>query len=240
MAVIALLGSGEFQPWAREVDTWCAEQASGSSDLALVIPTASAPEGEAVFARWAAMGVEHYRSLGLAADTLPLRTREDASNSEVVDAIGKARLLFLSGGNPGYLCETLEGTPAWEAVCAAVASGAALGGCSAGAVAIGTLAPYLINDEVDRWVPALRLLEQAYILPHFDQLDVYEPGLRDMALSLRPDGSVSVGIDENTALYGEDGDWRVTGALGVWIGEDELTPYRHGERVAQQLGLKLP
>src|SRR5947199_339601 len=134
MTAIALLGSGEFEPWARPVDTWCAEQATSASERVLVVPTASAPEGNDVFERWGRMGVEHYDAIGLAPEVLELRNRADAQTTEIIDAVQGARLVFFSGGNPGYLAETLAGTPFWEAVVAAVTSGeAALGGCSAAA-----------------------------------------------------------------------------------------------------------
>ncbi len=242
MAVIALLGSGEFLPWARPVDIWCAQNAISSSDRALVIPTASAPEGGDVFDRWGVMGSEHYRAIGLTPAVVALRTRADASKPDIVDAVADARLLFFSGGNPGYLAETLAGTPFWEAVCAAVAAGVALGGCSAGACAFGTLAPFVANDAVQRWADGLSLLNRAFVLPHFDQLDVYQPGLRAQWLALQPDGDISVGIDEDTALYGDDGDWQVAGVGAAWVGDgprDDLIPYREGDRAPVRLGLSV-
>jgi cyanophycinase len=243
MAVIALLGSGEFEPWARPVDTWCAEHATSTSDRALVIPTAAAPEGDAVFDRWGSQGVAHYGAIGLAPVVLQLKTREDASKPDIVDAVSEARLLFFSGGNPGYLCETIADTPFWHAVCAAVAAGVALGGCSAGAVAVGTLAPFVANDQLDHWVPGLKLLENAFVMPHFDQLDNYQPGMRAGFLAMRPEGQIALGLDEHTALYGDDGDWQVAGAQGVWIGEgapDDLVELRDGQRSSVRLGLRLP
>ena len=81
MTAIALLGSGEFEPWARPVDTWCAEQATAASERVLVVPTASAPEGNDVFERWGRMGIEHYDAIGLAPEVLELRNRADAQTT---------------------------------------------------------------------------------------------------------------------------------------------------------------
>lgn len=242
MTTIALLGSGEFLPWAREVDMSCIEASTAPSERVLIVATASAPEGDDVFRRWGEMGVVHYEGLGLAPEAVPLRTREDASDPAIVDSVAGARLIFFSGGNPGYLAETLIGTPFWDAVLAALREGAAFGGCSAGATFLGALAPYLVNDELDRWVPGVGLLERAFVLPHFDQLEHYAPGLRDLALGLRPEGAVTVGIDETTALVGTDGAWRVAGELGVWIAGDaprDLKESRAGDLLDVRLGFSL-
>ncbi|TMK81565.1 MAG: hypothetical protein E6G46_07530 [Actinobacteria bacterium] len=231
MTAIALLGSGEFEPWARPVDTWCAEQATAASERVLVVPTASAPEGNDVFERWGRMGIEHYDAIGLAPEVLELRNRADAQTTEFVDAVHDARLVFFSGGNPGYLAETLIGTPFWDAVVAAVTSGeTALGGCSAGAAFLGASAPYVAGDSLDHWADGTKLLPRAYIVVHFDMLNRYVPGLRDMLLEMRPKDTVIVGIDENTALCGDGKRWRVTGSGSAWIGADgnELSAHPDG------------
>lgn len=229
MTAIALLGSGEFEPWARPVDSWCAEHATAASERVLVVPTASAPEGEETFRRWGQMGIDHYRAIGLAPEVLELRERADASKKAIVDAVQGARLIFFSGGNPGYLAETLSGTPFWDAVAAAVTSGeTALGGCSAGAVFLGSTAPYVAGDSLDHWADGTKLLPRAYLVVHFDMLDTYVPGLRDMLLDMRPKDAVAVGIDEYTALYGDGEHWQVSGSGSAWIGESELRPSSDG------------
>src|SRR5437764_194784 len=187
MTAIALLGSGEFEPWARPVDTWCAEQATAGTGGVLVVPTASAPEGDETFQRWGKMGVDHYRAIGLTPEVLDLRERADASKKEIVDAVQGARHIFFSGGNPGYLAETLIGTPFWDAVVAAVTNGeTALGGCSAGAAFLGAMAPFVAQDTLDHWTDGTKLLPRAYVIVHFDMLNTYVPGLRDMLLDMRP------------------------------------------------------
>ena len=47
----ALMGSGEFQPWSRDVDVWALDHVTGDGRV-LVLPTASAPEGDEVFSEW--------------------------------------------------------------------------------------------------------------------------------------------------------------------------------------------
>jgi cyanophycinase-like exopeptidase len=219
MPTLALLGSGEFTPWARDADGWSVENSTVGGDRVLVVPTASAPEGPDVFARWAAMGLEHYRAMGLSPEVVELRTRDDAKDPAAARSVEGARYIFFSGGNPGYLCEVLADTPFWDAVVAAVGEGTALGGCSAGAVAMGVLAPYVSGDQIDRFVDGLKLLPRAAVYPHFDALDTYMEGLREMLLSTTPDGAIAVWIDEGTALCGDGERWRVTGSGAAWVAD---------------------
>ena len=241
MTIISLFGSGEFMPWAAGVDRWCVENASASNGRVLVCPTASAPEGESTFTRWANMGVEHYRSLGFSPEVLEVRTRADAERSSNAALIEDAALIFFSGGNPGYLADTLRDTPVWSAILAALANGTALGGCSAGAAAFGVKTFWVEGEGIGRWVPGLDLLDRAFVLPHFDQLDHYTPGLRRKLMKERPRGAVLLGVDENTAIYGRDGAWSVAGEGGAWVGEgqEELTAYRDGDTPLVRLGLAL-
>lgn len=43
--VAALLGPGEFEPWAVGVDRWVLARARTGDPRVLILPTASAPEG---------------------------------------------------------------------------------------------------------------------------------------------------------------------------------------------------
>src|SRR4051794_26897995 len=65
MATYALLGAGEFEPWSEVVDRAILERSPNPDGTVLVLPTASAHEGETVFRGWGDKGVEHYRALGL-------------------------------------------------------------------------------------------------------------------------------------------------------------------------------
>ena len=235
MTAIALLGSGEFESWTRPIDQWCAAQSANDSNRVLVLPTASAPEGEDVFARWAAMGIEHYRGLGFDPEVLDLRERTDASREEIVAAIAGARLAFFSGGNPGYLVETLAGTPFWAAVLERFRAGAILAGSSAGAMMLAatTFVPRgrgpdgLPTDVSTR--PAMGLVPGVIVAPHFDILPA---ALRDTWSCVVPAGTRLLGIDEDTALVARDAVWTVRGRGRVYLLGD-------GEEVAVAPGATL-
>lgn len=228
---LGLFGSGEFLPWAEPVDRMLIERSSVKTDKVVVLPLASAPEGDETFDRWASMGMSHYRKIGAAPVVLPIKTREDAMRPEHVDALDEAALIFFSGGNPGYCCRVLPQTPFWEAVVAAVEAGVSIGGCSAGAVMLGNTAPDVKPDLTFEWVDGLRLFPDVVVGAHWDMLDSYRPGLREQILQEIPSGILVVGIDEDTAIVGDGMTFTVHGNGGV-----ELIPpgkrYESGEELS--------
>jgi cyanophycinase len=222
---LGLLGSGEFLPWAEEIDSLLIESAGFRTDRVLVVPAASAPEGQAVFDRWAHMGMEHYRRMGAAPEVLPLRTAEDASRPEVVDRIEGAALVFFSGGNPAYLAGVLRGTPFLETLLDAVRAGeTSLGGCSAGASVLGVRVPDPRKREITEeiWSDGIGLLP-AMISAHWDTMDRWAPGIRPFVLGSVPDGLPHLGLEEHTAAVGDGHTFRVMGEGAVvlhrWDGE---------------------
>lgn len=194
----------------------------------VVIPTASWPDGEDVFRRWAAMGVEHFRRLGAEVEALAVRDAGDAHHPGNVQAVGEADLIYFSGGKPDHLLRTLDGSPMWAAALAAHARGAVLAGCSAGAMVLAgrqvrfrRRLPFMVLPM--RWEAALAVVPGIAVLPHYDRIP--EPVSALIALQA-PRGIQVLGIDEDTALVGRDGSWQVHGAgrVTVWRG-------RHRERL---------
>ena len=237
--VLGLLGSGEFQPWAGEVDLALLDRARTGDGRALVLPTASAPEGGEVFDRWADMGLAHYQRLGVIAELVPLRTREDAEDPELVARLSEASLVFFSGGNPAYLTATLTGTAFWAAVLEGMGRGLAYGGCSAGVQCLGEraldAAAGTFGPEV--WKPGLGLFGGVWFGPHWDALDRYVPGLSGFIEGSVPPGDLLVAIDEDTAMIGDGSGWEVLGAGSVHLSCDGTwTDHPAGARFTQALG----
>lgn len=191
----------------------------------VVLPTASFPDGEAVFERWASMGTAHFAALGAEVEPVLVRDRADADDPAAAQAVGEADLIYLSGGKPGYLRGVLAGTAVGAALQAAHARGAVLAGCSAGAM---VLAGHAFEFRVRvapwplRWGRGLGFAPGISVVPHYDAWP--EPLSALIALQA-PRGSVVLGIDEETAVIGRDGAWQVHGAarVTVWRG-------RHRER----------
>lgn len=223
---IALVGAGEFLPSMAGFDAGLLAATGRSRPRVAILPTASYPDGEDVFQRWAAMGVGHFAALGAEVEPVLLRDRAGADDAGTAQAIGEADLIYLSGGKPGYLLDVLHGTAAGRALVEAHERGAALVGCSAGAMALAghsfdfraKLMPWPL-----RWSSGLGLAGGVTVVPHYDAWP--EPFSALIALQA-PRGAVVLGIDEETAVVGHNGAWAVHGAarVTIWRG-------RHRERL---------
>jgi cyanophycinase-like exopeptidase len=219
---VGLLGSGEFEPWTDEVDRWLLDRASGDGTV-LILPAASAPEGDSVFEMWATMGLTHYGRLGIPAEVVPLKTRPDAERPVLAKRLSSASMAYFSGGNPAYLAGILQGTVFWSELLTAMARGMAYTGCSAGIACLGEVAPdSAVRDFASKeiWKPGLRLFPRTQLGPHWDALDTYLPGLRRMIVSAVPDEWRLVGVDENTAMVGDGTQWQVLGSGAVHLWEN--------------------
>ena len=221
MTTFALLGSGEFEPWSAEVDRTVLERANGDGRV-LILPTASAKEGDEVFDGWASKGLAHYEALGLPAEVVPLKTRDDAARPDLIDRLEGASAVYFSGGNPAYLAATIAGTPFWDALRAAMERGLGYIGCSAGVACLGDAAPDSDALEFDDgvWKPGLGVFSGVWFGPHWDALDSFVPGLTEFIVSSVPAGETLLAIDENTAVLGEGASWSVVGASGAHVYRD--------------------
>jgi cyanophycinase-like exopeptidase len=180
------------------------------------LATAAAPEGDDVLERWHTLGREQADRLGVEPVVLDVRTREHADDAAMAEQIAGAGLIYLSGGNPGYLADTLRGTAVWDAIVDAWSCGAALAGCSAGAMAMATKVPSLRHPFMGE-AEGLGLLPTIRVIPHFDKLAGWIPDLASRPFMHGTDGVALLGIDEETALVGGDGSWTVHGHRSVWL-----------------------
>ncbi|HMM34876.1 MAG TPA: Type 1 glutamine amidotransferase-like domain-containing protein, partial [Thermoanaerobaculia bacterium] len=122
---LVLIGGGEKPP---EVMRKFVELAGGKDAPIVVIPTASS-EADAP---------DYYEKLFreelgcLDAVSLRIRSRADASRPDFVALARKARGVFFGGGDQIRITNALLGTPVGDAIAAAFAGGAVVGGTSAG------------------------------------------------------------------------------------------------------------
>jgi cyanophycinase len=216
LRAFALLGSGEFEPWTVEMDHWLMNRAGGDGTV-LIAPTASAPEGDAVFDRWGRKGIDHFAERGTNATVLPLKTREDAAMPSVLEPLERASLVYFSGGNPWYLAQTLRDTPAWATIVRRLDEGLAFAGCSAGVAFLAETTFDSVEDDPRRiFKPGIGYALPGVVFgPHWDRVDAWMPGARDAIASTVPAGGVLVGIEEDTALVGDGVDWSIVGRHDV-------------------------
>ena len=110
---IALEGGSEFGGLMELPDRRCIELVGGPDAPIAIIPTAAAPDDN--HRRAGENGRRWFTSLGATnVQVVPLLDRVSAANATVVEMVAEARLIYLLGGFPGYLCESLRNTPAWD------------------------------------------------------------------------------------------------------------------------------
>jgi cyanophycinase len=217
---VALVGAGEFLPAMSAVDADLLASTGVARPRVVVLPTASFPDGEDVFQRWASMGVTHFAGLGAEVEPVLVRDRAGADDRAAAQALGEADLIYVSGGKPRHLRSALAGSAVGAALLAAHERGAVLAGCSAGAM---ILAGHAFDFRVGyvpwplRWQRGLDFAPGISVVPHYDAW----PETFSALIALQaPSGSVVLGIDEGTAVIGRDGSWQVHGAarVTVWRG----------------------
>lgn len=210
---LALVGSGEYLEVMLDVERSLLD---GRDPVYVQIPTAAAPEGSASLDRWVALGRLQAERLGVEAVPLVVLDREGADDPAIAAQVARAGLVYLSGGSPVFLASTLRGTAVGDAVVAAWRAGAALAGCSAGAIALTDWVPDLRHPLTPPG-PGLAVVPRLRVIPHFDRFLGWMPDLVDRFLLRAPDDVEVLGIDEDTALVWRDGTWAVEGRQSVWL-----------------------
>jgi len=231
MATFLLLGSGEFEAWTHEVESEALAAASGDGRV-VILPTASATEGEAVFDRWGRMGLDHYAERGVPADVVPVRTRDDAFRGDLAERIRGASIVYFSGGKPQYLAEVMDGTPCRAAVRDLMDRGGVYAGCSAGAmVASRSRAQRASRPRRGTgWLFGMGLVPHATFGVHWDRVRRI-PGAGMFLTARIGDDAWFIGIDERTAILGDGERWEVHGLGSVTVrGASGSVAYRGGDR----------
>jgi cyanophycinase-like exopeptidase len=228
--LIDLVGSGEYLPQMRDVDCYMLDSLNLNGRKARVacLPTAAGKEGNTSIQRWLSMGVQHFTALGAEVQPVRVIDRASANDPQWTPILEGADLIYFSGGDPSYLCETLKDSLAWRAVQRAWERGAIYAGCSAGAMILGKRIPSfrLVGTQ-----EGFGLVPASYIVPHFDAIPgVWKPLVFGLQRQLKK-GERMIGIDEDTALIGRlDGEWLVKGKSKVHIFEsDGKSTYTNGQ-----------
>jgi cyanophycinase len=228
--LISLVGSGEYLPVMRDVDRFLLESLTlnGRKARVVCLATAAGKEGDGSVNRWLNMGVQHFRELGAEVEPVRIIDRHSADDPCWEPILENADLIYFSGGDPGYLYETMNGSLAWSAAQHAWERGAIYAGCSAGAMILGKRMPSFRlagTQEGFGVVPAM------FIVPHFDAIPgVWKPIVFGLQRSLK-NGERMIGVDEDTALIGKlNGEWMVKGKSKVHIfARDGKTSFSDGQ-----------
>jgi len=232
---LLLAGSGEFRPPMVFVDRELLRHVPGRPPKVAILPTAAGLE--VTVSSWIRDGVAQFSALGCEAYGVTATDRAGVEDPVHVAALEAADLVYLSGGNPGYLVETLRDSSAWHAIVGVWQQGGGLAGSSAGAMAMGawTLVrgPGQARGIPSAWEPGLGLLPAIGVIPHYDRFgpERTRPRVQDA-----PPGLVILGIDEDTVILHAVGAARVLGRGTVTVWRDsQPTVLQSGEDVSPHL-----
>jgi cyanophycinase len=213
---ILLEGGAEFGGRMAEPDKRAIELAGGFEAPICIIPAAAAPDNN--HQRAGQTGIRWFKHLGAREVTLlSLIDQISANQANLAASLINSRLIYLLGGFPRYLEQTLAGSLGWQAILEAYQAGAVVGGSSAGAMVLGQ---HYYDPTMKRVFEGLKLLSRVCIIPHYNASG---RSVVSHLLALLPE-DVIIGIDEQTGLIddGADGKWNV-------YGKGSITLYRNGE-----------
>ncbi|CAB4659752.1 unannotated protein [freshwater metagenome] len=217
---LALVGSGEYLPAMAEFEKSLIEdgEANGHRARYIQIPTAAGQESIERIEFWKELGATQAERLDAEQVFLPIYSREDAFNPEFVEEIAGSALVYMSGGDPHHLSQTLIDTPVWQAILKNWDAGGSLAGCSAGAMVMSSHIP---NFRFTKKPPTqgLEIIDGIRVIPHFNKFFKWIPDSAAKVLLHAPDGTILLGIDELTALVRRTGttSWKVQGEQLVHI-----------------------
>ena len=212
MGSILLAGGAEFGGEMASPDRRALELAGGLSARVSIIPAAAAPENN--HRRAGENGVRWFRSLGATAVwALPMIDRVSAEDPGVIRDLHQSTFIYILGGFPRYLEQTLTGSAGWAAITEAYRNGAVVAGASAGAMVLCSL---YFDPDSGEVLQGLGLVPNTCFLPHHDAFGhKWVPRLA----TLLPTTVTLIGVDEETAILSgtASGKWEVSGKGGATI-----------------------
>lgn len=224
---ILLAGGGEFGGKMADVDKRAIILAGGAAAQIDIIPAAAAPDQNHL--RAGANGVAWFKRLGATRVTSqPLIDHQSAQNKQLANMLDNSRLLYLLGGFPGHLADSLRNTRCWQSMLNAWRHGAVLGGSSAGAM---ILTDHFYDPRQDRIVTGLGLLPDLCIIPHYGK---FAKNWTGRLKNLLPHSRL-LGIDEETGIIndGEAKSWKVYGRGNVYLIDKTISVFFPGDTIRE-------
>lgn len=223
MGYLLLEGGAEFGGGMRAPDLKAIELAGGFDVPIRIIPTAAAPDNN--HERAGNNGIRWFQSLGARdVSAVPILSRIRADDPKQAQTLREAKLIYMLGGFPHYLGQTLKDSPAWEAAVEACQNGAVIAGSSAGAM---VMCEVYYDPDTKRVNKGLNLIPNALVLPHHNTFGKsWAPSL----VKKLPHATL-VGIDEQTGTIndGENTAWTV-------YGRGSVTLYRNNQVETHRTG----
>jgi cyanophycinase len=216
-----IIGGGSRPP--ELIQRLIGESGVMDSGYTLVLPMASAYEDTAIFyssRQFTEQGVSPVYAV------CSEMIRQDPDS--VVSLVGRASLIYISGGAQDRFMESIEGTGIEEAIKDAYHKGATIAGTSAGAA---VMSRQMITGDQKKHpvytgdfetieannielIHGLGLVDEAIIDQHFIKRQRLN---RLISVCLENPGMTGIGIDESTALLVKDGHGEVVGKSQVIV-----------------------
>jgi cyanophycinase len=205
-----------------EPDLRAIQLAGGPESPVCILPTAAAPDRN--HKRAGGNGVHWFKNLGAKnVYTVDVIDASSANDPALAAAIRTSGLIYLLGGFPRHLGETLANSACWQAALDAHAQGAVIAGSSAGAM---VLCEHYYDPHDQKLMHGLNLIPNTCFLPHHNRFG--KTWARDLVRQL-PE-AVLIGVDEQTGMVDEGREgWKVYGA-------GQVTVYRGGQIVIHRRG----
>ena len=210
MGSLLLEGGAEFGGQMREPDLKAIELAGGWEAPIRIIPTAAAPDHNDQ--RAGNNGIRWFQGLGAKdVKSIPVVDRASANNEKLAQSFRDAKLIYLLGGFPHYLGQTLRGSRTWQVVLEAYHQGAVIAGSSAGAM---IMCERYYDPSQGQIHEGLDLVHNALVLPHHN---TFGKNWAPQLVSRIPETTL-LGIDEQTGMIDEGaGQWKVHGRGSVTL-----------------------
>jgi cyanophycinase len=217
MGYLLLAGGAEFSGRMIDADKRAIELAGGNAARVDIIPAAAVPEDN--HRRAGQNGIHWFTKLGVChVVSQPLIDQRSAQRLEIANSLRHSSFIYLLGGFPSYLAQSLRDTLSWQSIQTVFTGGGVVGGSSAGAM---VLCQFFYDPARDRIEVGLGMLPGTCVIPHHNRhFSKWVNRLR----SLLPD-QLLLGIDERTAIIND-------AAAGGWIvyGEGKVVVYSASSR----------
>ena len=219
---LALIGGGEWDDACTDFDRELIDGA-GASEV-VVLPSAAAFEHPD---RVVDRATSYFEGLGTKVRPLMVLRRADAEDNKTVEAVRKAKFVYISDGSPLHLRSVLKGSALWDAMLAEFHAGGVLAASGAGATLV---CDPMVDPRGGAYTVGLGVVQNIAVFPYHGTAADH---LRERSIDLLPKTAKLVGIDSSTALVREaEGAWRTAGAgvVTVYTGRD-TTEYPSGSKV---------
>jgi cyanophycinase len=203
---IALVGGEEFTGPAEAFDRELLALIDAKTPNVAILPTAAQPENSYLAA---AHGIAHFRRLDADPYGVMIADRVTANAPVLVEELAGADVVYLTGGWPAHLFESLRDTLAWKRVLEMHEAGMMLAGSSAGAMVLCEVMAFEGKE-----ISGLGLVQGVTVLPHFEKADAER--IEKIANDAKQ-GMTYLGIDAATGCVRVGDDWRVSGPGRVHV-----------------------